>query len=501
MTVAQGIESFLSHLKHQGYSPSHLERQGRLLRGSFQYRVALHHPEIPRWLTKLLKEAASSGVSDPAVGQFLQDVGGVTESVRYISLAALASEHSQLLPRNSRAVFTFLQGLGGSVELTRLTEGLIKQISQTPFRSSEELWRMPGVVQAFLEFCHERGWVSWNPQLPQRFPGMQVLETDFFGPSNARWADHARSYLRHLKDQRNLALGGLDFCARKLKPFVEWLDAEGVDDLQLSKLQAFIDFKRSQGVSETTLSKYLHYIRAFVEYLIGTKRIPQHHNPAAELRIKIQAPARRQILSEGEFRQLIEYLENAIHRTANPQRTAVAVRHFHAVRDLALVLLFVLCGLRLSEVARMGVEDVLIEKKALRIQGKGNRQARSKVREILLEAHAWKRLKDYLRIRAHRSQRYLWIAWNGRPLRPGGIRKVVHARLKEAGLSGIVSPHGLRATCASLYVKKGMDPYSLKTLLGHESLKTTMDSYARLTEDQLREVWKKTNPLAGYDDE
>jgi site-specific recombinase XerD len=46
-----------------------------------------------------------------------------------------------------------------------------------------------------------------------------------------------------------------------------------------------------------------------------------------------------------------------------------------------------------------------------------------------------------------------------------------------------------------------MDPYSLKTLLGHESLKTTMDSYARLTEDQLREVWKKTNPLAGYDDE
>ena len=46
-----------------------------------------------------------------------------------------------------------------------------------------------------------------------------------------------------------------------------------------------------------------------------------------------------------------------------------------------------------------------------------------------------------------------------------------------------------------------MDPYSLKSLLGHESLKTTMDHYARLTEEQLREVWKNTNPLAGFDDD
>jgi site-specific recombinase XerD len=282
---------------------------------------------------------------------------------------------------------------------------------------------------------------------------------------------------------------------------VKWLDAEGAGVLQLSKLQAFIDFKRGQGVSETTLSKQLYEIRPFMEYLIGTKRIPQRHNPATELRIKGQPPRRRQILSESQLKQLIESLENAVHTTANPPKAAVAARHFHAVRDLALVLLFALNGLRLSEVARMGLDDVHIDKKAVRIQGKGNRHARTKIREILLEGYAWKRLTDYLRIRAHRTQRYLWISWSGRPLRPLGIHNAVDARLKEAGLSGAVSPHGLRATCASLYVKKGMDPYSLKTLLGHETLKTTMDSYARLTEEELREVWKKTNPLAGYDDE
>jgi integrase/recombinase XerD len=417
-----------------------------------------------------------------------------------MSLAALVSEHPEVLPPHSRAMSAFLQDLGGSVGLNSLTERLIQQVLQTPL-SPSELPRMRGAVQAFLEFCYEGGWVGWNPQLAQRFSGDRALEPDFLGPPFARWAEYARSYLMHLKDQRNLALGGLDYCARKLKPFVEWLDAKGAGDLQLSKLQAFIEFKRDQGVSETTLSKYLYTIRAFMEYLIGTKRIPQRHNPAAELRIKGQPPRRRQILSESQLKQLIESLENAIHTTANPQRAAVAVRHFRAVRDLALVLLFALCGLRLSEVARMGLDDVHIDKKALRIQGKGNRQARAKIREILLEGYAWKRLTDYLRIRAHRTQSYLWISWTGRPLRAKGIEKAVEARLTEAGLSGAVSPHGLRATCASLYVKKGMDPYSLKTLLGHETLKTTMDSYARLTEEELREVWKKTNPLAGYDDE
>jgi site-specific recombinase XerD len=201
------------------------------------------------------------------------------------------------------------------------------------------------------------------------------------------------------------------------------------------------------------------------------------------------------------LKRLIDSLEDAIHRTAHPEEARVAVLHFRAVRDLALVLLFALCGLRLSEVARMRLEDVEAQRRTLRVQGKGNRSSRAKVRTVVVPELAWKKLLAYQRLRAHPGQCYLWISWTGGPLRPGAINKAIHARIRHAGLSGAVSPHGLRATCASLYVKKGMDPYSLKTLLGHESLKTTMDHYTRLTEEELRVVWKRSNPLAGYDDE
>jgi integrase/recombinase XerC len=149
----------------------------------------------------------------------------------------------------------------------------------------------------------------------------------------------------------------------------------------------------------------------------------------------------------------------------------------------------------------MRVEDVDAERRTLRVQGKGNRSTRAKVRTVAVHELAWKKLVAYQRLRAHPGQRYLWISWTGGPLRPTGINKAIHARIRQAGLGEAISPHGLRATCASLYVKRGMDPYSLRTLLGHESLKTTMDHYTRLTEGELREVWKRSNPLAGYDDE
>ena len=82
-----------------------------------------------------------------------------------------------------------------------------------------------------------------------------------------------------------------------------------------------------------------------------------------------------------------------------------------------------------------------------------------------------------------------------------GVNKVIVERIRQAGIDKQISPHRLRATCASLYLKKGMDPFSLKTLLGHQSVATTMDHYSRFTEEELREVWSRTNPLTGSDDE
>jgi len=113
----------------------------------------------------------------------------------------------------------------------------------------------------------------------------------------------------------------------------------------------------------------------------------------------------------------------------------------------------------------------------------------------------WGRLTEYLRVRSLPGDGRLWISWSGRPLSVPGVNRAIVRRIREAGINKQISPHRLRATCASLYVKKGMDPFSLKTLLGHESIVTTVEHYTRLSDEELRAVWKRTNPLAGIDEE
>ena len=503
MTVGEAKAMFVEHLRTRGYSVAEIERQESVLRKSFLYGLALHHPEVPRRVNRI--RADEFGVEGPirraALETFLEATRGALESVRYMNLAALFGEYPALLPSRGRAVPWFLENLGATTDIRSITRLLVAQLLATLDSSTSRGRRAPTIIQAFLEFCFEQRWLGWNPQAAQRMPSERVFEADFFGPPRARWADHARAYLQFLQEDRNLAPGGIDYYARKLKPFVQWVDAAGTRELQRSTLQAFLQYKRSEGTSPTTLGKYLYSIRPFLDFLIRTRRVRARENPAANLRIRGQPSTHRRTLDEAQLKRLIESLENAVHSSSHPEDAATARLHFRAVRDLSMILLFALCGLRLSEMARMGVEDVLLEKRSVRIHGKGNRSARTKIREIVVERYAWKRLEEYLKLRGHRGQTYLWISWSGRPLRPGGINKLVHTRFGEAGLDGGISPHGLRATCASLYVKRGMDPYALKTLLGHESLKTTMDAYARLTEEELRAVWKKTNPLAGYDDE
>ena len=501
MTVQEAMQHYLTAVQGRGYGEGQLRSSESLLRRWFQYGLALHHPAIPGLLcAEGVTEVEPLGVkASSSIAAFLEQFRAAGQPVRYMNLLAFLHEHPGLCGARERAVRGLLARLGGTLELVAITESLAAKV--LGYLKGAAVRDACSRSRAFLAFCFDSGWLEWNPYEGQRHPAQRVLEPDFLGPAGAWWAEHGRAYLRHLREERNLAPGGLDYYARKLKVLLEWLERSRCRSVQLDTLKAFIEHKRGQGVTDTTLSKYLYCIQPFLDYLIRSGRLRQRENPADELRIKANHRAERETLSETELKQLIDFLEQEVYRNRNAEELAIAKRHFGAVRDLALVLLFVLCGLRLSEVGRMRVEDVHSDKRALRILAKGNRQARGKLRELLVDELLWKRLTEYLRCRQHPGQPHLWISWGGRPLRIGSINRIIHNRIAEAGINKVISPHALRATCASLYVKKGMDPYSLKTLLGHESFKTTMDHYTKLTEDELREIWKRSNPLAGYDDE
>ena len=198
---------------------------------------------------------------------------------------------------------------------------------------------------------------------------------------------------------------------------------------------------------------------------------------------------------------VIEYLESEIDQNNKEKNPIHGRKHFISFRNLCMFHMFLSTGLRLSELSGIKLKDLNWSKKTIRITAKGNKSIRQKIREINLDDYLLETLQKYLNVRDNCSQEYLWISCNDTPLTNSSINSMIKKLIIKAGINKTISPHRLRATCASLYVKKGMDPFSLKTIMGHQSIATTMDKYTSLTEEELREIWKKTNPLAGIDDE
>jgi len=480
-------------LETSGYSYGDRARKARILYRYLIPALALYHPGIPSKIATLsVSDLPAAGGTGKSRG-FLEIFHSSSISVIPLNLAVFFEEHPELFDTASEV----LQLLGGRLALKQISERVGKQVLS--YLESLPVDRAASNSRTFFVFCYEQEWLAWNPHHQQRVATERVFEADFLG--SGIWADRVRQYLKHQHEQRNVSDGGIDYYARKLKIFAEWLESRGYKEVQPSAVKEFIQHKREQGVKDTTLNKYLYCIRYLFDFLIAEKLVKQKTNPAQELRIKGHQYAERQALTETELKEVIDCLEQEIHRSKDTEQISTMVLHFRAVRDLCLLMLFVLYGLRLSEMAGIRLDDIDFMKRSIRIQAKGNRRVRKKHRSFLIEEVGWQTLRRYLKVRRYPGQPYLWVSWSGSPLRASSINKIIHQRVQKAGISKTISPHCLRTTCASLYVGKGMDPYSLKSLLGHESLKTTMDHYARLTEEQLREVWKNTNPLAGFDDE
>jgi site-specific recombinase XerD len=156
------------------------------------------------------------------------------------------------------------------------------------------------------------------------------------------------------------------------------------------------------------------------------------------------------------------------------------------VRNLAILLLLMNTGLRVSEVAGLKLDDLkLSERKGeVVVRGKG-----SKVRTVPLNADARKALKEYLAKRPDADHQAVFVGQKGEPLGWLGIEYQIKTLARLAELEN-VTPHTLRHTFAKNLVDSGVSLDRVAMLLGYRSLTTTA-RYTQPSQDDLaREVEK-----------
>jgi integrase/recombinase XerD len=243
---------------------------------------------------------------------------------------------------------------------------------------------------------------------------------------------------------------------RGLIPFLRRRGKSGIGEVTKDDIRAYMDFLTNvRNNSVVTRARKLAAIKSFFNYLVENEELGA--NPASSIKSP-KIPEREPIyLSENECLRLLE----SIVRRASPK-----VRN----RDMAIIILSLHVGLRVSELTNLKLVDVDLERAQIKITRKGNKE-----QYLHLNSETVNAMAQYLANRPTAGNGRCFVGTNGDNLDRTHVYSIVQKYLKLAGINkGKYGPHLLRHTfCTRLHLK-GVSPFTIKDLAGHKSLNTTM---------------------------
>ena len=244
----------------------------------------------------------------------------------------------------------------------------------------------------------------------------------------------------------------------------------------------FIYLSMERRNNASSKSRKLSAIKSFYKYVCQKKKMMEK-NPATDIETPKKKQSLPKFLSVEESLSLLKAIESD---------TSSKFRE----RDYLIVTLFLNCGMRLSELVGINLNDIDRELRSLRVVGKGNKE-----RIVYLNDACRDALRKYLEVR--RTDRYkklnsnaLFISKQYNRISNKTVQWLVYKYLSLAGLDyKHYSTHKLRHTAATLMYQTGkVDVRVLKEILGHEQLNTTQ-IYTHVSNKSMEDAINN-NPLA-----
>ena len=243
---------------------------------------------------------------------------------------------------------------------------------------------------------------------------------------------------------------------RDLADFLEARQVLMVEQVTLDHLEAYLAEMDHRGLASSTRQRRTYAIRSFFTFLHGKGLVRENVG-------KRLIPPRR-VQKEPRFLTKTEY-----------QALLLACKHHP--RDAAIIELFLQTALRISELSRLTLDDI-VELPArpsrdtgsmglLRVTRKGGKQ-----QTLPLNYKACLALQGYLKVRPEVAGRAIFLSKYRQPLTSQGIRAAVKRHMLEAGITD-ASAHALRHTMLTHHAAQGTDLKSLQSMAGHADISTT----------------------------
>ena len=294
------------------------------------------------------------------------------------------------------------------------------------------------------------------------------------------------AFLRALAG-RNASPGTVTEYRRNASEFLAFLAARRVDWRRPDRptIRAYLASLADRGLAPSSVGGRLAAVRSLYRYALRHGRIET--DPMAGVRAPRRPSRLPRVLSVDQAEALVTAPRRVTRRDEALTR-----------RDAAMLELLYATGMRISELAGLTLERVDVERRRLRVIGKGNKE-----RQLIFGKPAADALRAYLRDgrpglagRAPGQTRAVFLNAAGTPLSARGARLVLGRWAQIAGAPSRTSPHTLRHSFATHLLEGGADLRVVQELLGHVSLQTTQ-VYTHLSDAALRSAYRDAHPRAG----
>ncbi len=283
-------------------------------------------------------------------------------------------------------------------------------------------------------------------------------------------------YLEFLDVEKGLSVNTIEAYRRDLSEFISYCEISGIEDVNSvsrTDINTFILKLHDDKLTTTTVVRKIASLRGFFKWLCANEICTS--DPTLTLEQPKLPKRLPKVMTVHEIEEILNQNLDELHKV--------------------IVELLYGCGLRVSELAEINLNDIDIKAKYLQCLGKG-----SKERIVPLGKQAVAALKKYIPIREYNiqknniSSKKLLIDENGRVLTRQDIYNFIHAQGEK--IHKHISPHTLRHSFATHLLENGADLRIVQELLGHSDVSTTQ-LYTHVSKKRLKEVYFAINGSGG----